>query len=201
MDRELQARVFEPFFTTKSSGTGMGLAAVYGTIQAHRGTVAVDSARGSGTTFTVHLPLHEIPPGEMVSPTPIPPARVSDQPLTLRILVVDDEPGVRDVVRSILELQGAEVTTMEDGSAAIAAFQPGSFDLVLLDMAMPNLSGAETFARLRELDVDVPVILMSGYAEDGSVGQLLAQGAQAFLRKPFPMEELMNAVLRAVEPR
>jgi two-component system cell cycle sensor histidine kinase/response regulator CckA len=194
---EHQTRAFEPFFTTKSSGTGMGLAAVYGTVQAHRGTVEFDSELGVGTTFTVHLPLHDVAPDESVGTTPVPPSRVSDQPLTLRVLVVDDEAAMRDVLRSMFELQGAVVTTAADGVEAIAAFRPGEFDLVVLDMAMPNLAGDETFAKLRELEPDLPVILISGYTADGSADHLLARGARAFLRKPFAMHDLMHAVRRA----
>ncbi len=201
MDPEHAARVFEPFFTTKPSGTGMGLAAVYGTVRAHRGVVAVTSELGTGTTFTIDLPLHDITADESVAGTPVPPSRVSERPLTLSILVVDDEPGVRDVVRSILELHGSKVTCAEDGAQALAIFHRGEFDLVLLDLAMPNLSGAETFVELRRIEPELPIVLMSGYTSDGVADELLAAGARALLRKPFPLEQLVAAVRRAVRAR
>jgi CheY-like chemotaxis protein len=197
MSIEHQARAFEPFFTTKPSGTGMGLAAVYGTVQAHRGTVAVESVVEGGTTFTMKLPLQEV---ELESPrgdAAVSPSGVDQERLPLRVLVADDELGVRDVVRSFLEILGAEVTAVEDGDQAIAAARAGTFDVVVLDMAMPKLSGEEAFAALHRLDPDLPVVLMSGYVAEGKVAKLLEQGARAFLRKPFSMEALVKAVRSA----
>jgi two-component system cell cycle sensor histidine kinase/response regulator CckA len=195
MDRETQARMFEPFFTTKElgRGSGLGLAMVYGTIANHGGAIAVDSEPGRGTTITLYLPAVERP----APPAPAPKAAVSrtagDGAL---ILVVDDEPMVRTVTRRSLERGGYRVVTASDGAEALERYaeHADSVEVVVLDMAMPVMGGAECFRRLRERAPDVRVLFASGYALEQEARDCLAAGALGFLEKPFAAARLLDAV-------
>lgn len=190
-------RVFEPFFTTKrpGEGTGLGLAMVYGIVTRHGGTVHVTTEPGSGATFTVVLPVDEAPPAE--APT----AEAATQtPSRSRILVVDDEPVVRGLMHDLLASHGLEVHLAPGGRDALEVFRanPGRFDLVLLDLMMPELGGRETFWQLRAIDPGVRVILMSGFAETETVAHLLQAGACRFLPKPCTTVELLTAIHEAL---
>jgi CheY-like chemotaxis protein len=198
MSPEIIPRIFEPFFTTKEpgKGTGMGLAAVYGAVEAHKGAVNVASAPDNGTTFTLYLPLRE----ETVETTPeIDVPEVSSGSGT--ILLVEDDPMVQRMTASLLEEIGYQTRTCSNGRDAIACFEQkkGCFDLTILDMMLPGASGVEVFAALRSIDPNARILLYSGYSADGSIQRLLADGNAAFLRKPFTMAEIsqkITAVLR-----
>ena len=185
MAPETMERMFEPFFTTKekAGGTGLGLAAVYGTVRNHKGAITVNSAPGQGTRLLVYLPVSQAP---RLAPTPTPP---SDHPLrrALRVMVVDDEASVREVVRRMLESLNCHVVAFEDGAKAIEFYRrSGSeVDLVVLDLCMPGLSGQETFQALQQYDAAVKVLLVSGYSVEGEAQDLLKKGARAFLQKPY----------------
>ncbi|MFT3927873.1 MAG: response regulator [Myxococcales bacterium] len=193
MEPEVCARIFEPFFTTKEigAGTGLGLAAVYGTLKNHHGAVGVESYVGKGSIFTIYLPVSN----RRVSFFP-----ENNEPQSLRlrgrVMVVDDEESVREVARGMLEALGCHVTTFADGESAIAYFRthPYQVDLVLLDLIMPGLSGAETFERLTEIDSEVQVVVASGYSIDGQAQALIDRGAKSFLQKPFSMSALAQRV-------
>ncbi len=202
MDDETQAHVFEPFFTTKpeGKGTGMGMASVYGTVTRHGGVVELDSEPGRGTNVTLLLPLA----GDGVSPTtalPRPPAaRVGG---SATVLVVDDEETVRDLLAQMLETLGYQVLVCESGKQAVARLKAGvvSIDLVLLDVVMPGIGGAETLRKLRAIDRDLPVLVTSGYSMQGEVQRMLEQGARSFLPKPFSLDELAEQVTAALAGR
>jgi PAS domain S-box-containing protein len=200
MTREVQARMFEPFFTTKEPGrgTGLGLAMVYGTVRSHGGAVGVDSEPGRGTSITLYLP----------SVAARSRAEVVTRPATRRrgtglLLLVDDEPMVRSVTRRSLERAGYQVLTAEHGAEALERFADRRDDisLVVLDMAMPVMGGAECFRRLRELDPGLRVLLASGYALEHDARQCLEAGALGFLEKPFASDRLLEAVAVALEGR
>jgi PAS domain S-box-containing protein len=192
MDEHVRAHLFEPFFTTKKmgEGSGMGLAAVYGTVQSHRGAVEVESAVGKGTTFTLYLPL-VAPEQPAVEPAP-----ASTRPRHARVLVVDDESDVRELVRDMLASLGCEVMACRDGleAAMLYAREWQTFDLVILDMVMPRLGGRATLARLREVNPQVKAILMTGHGPEGEAADILNDGAVAFVQKPFAMRELAEQV-------
>lgn len=183
MNAETRGRIFDPFFTTKATGRGLGLAAVAGIVRNHEGTLEVESELGRGTTFRVTLDVTE-------APSPTPPLAVV-RPSALRLLVADDEAPIRDVLRTALELEGHRVRCVEDGEAAIAAAAEEDFDVVLLDLTLPGLSGVESLAEIRRARPGVGAVLMSGYDES----QLPHE--EIFLAKPFTLDGLADAVRRA----
>jgi signal transduction histidine kinase/CheY-like chemotaxis protein len=202
MDASTRARMFEPFFTTKEPGrgTGLGLAMVYGTVTHHDGGVEVDSEVGRGTAITVYLPaveaVAELRPIDAETPASARPRTVTPGDV---LLVVDDEPLVRSVTRRSLERAGYKVLTASDGAEGLAVYQEHADEIrvVVLDMAMPVMGGAECFRRLRAVDPSVRVLLASGYALENDARACLAEGALGFLEKPFRASRLVEAVALA----
>ena len=198
MSPETCQRIFEPFFTTKPAdrGTGLGLAMVYGTVRAHGGIIEVASALGEGTTFTLLLPSGR---SEATSVTPD-----AGHPIrgVGRLLVVDDEDSVRDVVCRMLEALGYQVTSAENGEDAVAlvAAAPDAFDLVILDNNMPRLPGREAARQIRALNPGIPLLLASGYLDAGGSPTLEEEGFSGAIRKPYDMNQLSRAVDRCKRP-
>jgi signal transduction histidine kinase/CheY-like chemotaxis protein len=199
MDDETRRRIFEPFFTTKpqGKGTGLGLAMVYGAIQGHGGAIDVETAPDAGTRFRIYLPT--------VDAIPIAtPARADSGRLRRRhvVMVVDDEPVVRTAACRILERIGVVVVSASDGEEAVRLFEERQREvaLVILDMAMPNMGGAECFHALQRR-AHVPVLIASGYALDRDAQALLSEGAIGFLEKPFSAATLCEHVERALTRR
>ena len=205
MSDEVKARIFEPFFTTKGAGegTGLGLAGVYGCVQSHGGHIEVETAPGQGTTFTMWLPLNDSDAIGVVTDHGL---RGDLLHGTGHVLVVDDEDLVRTFAEQALEQLGYGVSLAEDGVEAVAWCEahPGAADLVLLDMVMPRLGGLDAFRAILRAAPDTPVVVTSGYSRDNVAAGCLAEGARAFLPKPFTMEELANTVgenVRGAETR
>jgi signal transduction histidine kinase/CheY-like chemotaxis protein len=196
MDSETRKRLFEPFFTTKplGKGSGLGLSIAWGIIQAHDGTIEVASEPGRGTTFTIQLPLTNQTATEeavRIAPTSKLARKV--------VLIVDDERAVRESSKRLLERMGLDVITAANGDEGLAKFAEhrASIRLVVLDMGMPGMSGAECFGRLRKSS-DVPVIIATGYADDEQVRELVAAGAR-LLEKPFTVAELRRDVSQLLD--
>ncbi|MBF0406996.1 MAG: response regulator [Candidatus Riflebacteria bacterium] len=198
MSKEVQSHIFEPFFTTKESGkgTGLGLAAVYGAIKNHNGTISVFSKIGIGTTFRILIPVCLVASLDNSSEKVTITNRGSEC-----ILLVDDEESIREATRKILQSLGYQVVTCADGADALEVFRlaPDKFDLVILDMVMPKMSGRETYNALKLLKPGVKVILISGYSVEGETQKLLDQGALAFLQKPFLQAELSAKIRYALD--
>ncbi len=192
MDEQIQRHIFEPFFTTKEpgQGTGMGLASVYGAVTAHSGSISVSSAPGKGTVMTILLPLfeHEETTSAEQGEQDAQPGEHSK----LQVMVVDDEPTVCIILCEMLKELGHVPHPFNDAIEALAFFQdqPKLIDLVILDMIMPNKNGAQTFAELRAIRSEVKVLLVSGFSIDGEAHQLIGQGANGFLQKPFGLSAL-----------
>ncbi len=192
MDEKTRERIFEPFFTTNKMGrgTGLGLATVYGIIKGHGGMINVYSESGHGTTFTIYLPASE---KEVVTERP---ATVTIVMGTETILMADDEKMVMEVNKELLETLGYKVYAAGSGQEAIAVYmeKKDKIDLVILDMIMPGISGAETFDRIREINPDVRVLLSSGYSLNGEAQAIINRGCKGFIQKPFRLEELSGKV-------
>ena len=195
MDAATCQRIFEPFFTTKERGrgTGLGLASVYGIMRNHGGSVSVTSAEGLGTTFSLYLPAERQPAPAAEAVLDAPRADVAT------ILLVDDEPMIRDVARQMLAALGYRALVASSGREACALLgRAERVDLVILDLVMPGMDGGETFDRIRAIDPGVPIVLSSGYGDDELAATLATRGALGFLQKPYALEELgrrLHAIL------
>ena len=201
MTPEVLQHLFEPFFTTKAvgKGTGLGLATAYGIIKQHGGWIEVDSERGGGSVFRIFLPRGTA--SEITEPTP--PMRMSP---ALRgresVLVVEDEPTVRAVVRSILVQSGYRVVEGESAEAAIELWnqREAEFDLLISDVVMPgNLDGRALGERLRTERPKLRVILTTGYVNQAIDDERLAAFGMELLRKPYTAEELLACVRRCLD--
>ena len=194
MDTETLERMFDPFFTTKFTGRGLGLAAVRGIVRAHRGTIQIDSEVGVGTTVTVILPAAESSQAKNTATAHRPAAGARR-----RVLVADDEPRFRSILIRQLRHHDFEVVEAADGQQALEVFasDPDSFDAVLLDLSMPKRNGDEVLRGIRAARSSTPVILMSGFAEEGLLDRL--QGAEfvGFLQKPIASADLFTMLDKA----
>lgn len=187
-------KIFDPYFTTKEKGSGLGLATSYSIIRNHGGVIAVASAVGKGTTFSVYLPAVEAEAKSVEAPAVPPDGRKG------RILVMDDEELIRDIAGEMIRAAGHEAEFAEQGRIAIekyqAAKESGSpFDIVILDLTIRGgLGGKETIKRLRELDPGVKAIVSSGFSEDSVVADHRTYGFAACLMKPYEFEELRDTI-------
>ncbi|MEQ9398885.1 MAG: response regulator [Longimicrobiales bacterium] len=198
MDEDTRRRVFEPFFTTKPahSGTGMGLATVYGIVNRCGGSVDVESTPGNGAVFRVAIP---------AAPAQTPRPEATSAPMDAvpigrdrppRVLLVDDTDAVRTLARRILERSGYEVVEAEDARAALEALDGGQDapDLILSDILMAGIDGPEMVRRIRERWGDTPVVYMSGYTDQALATEEMRRSDTSFLPKPFRAGELRDAV-------
>ncbi len=198
MSPEVEQRMFDPFFTTKAlgRGTGMGLAAVYGTVKNHHGAIRVRTAPGQGTAITLYLPslAEAVPPSR--------PAEVSQllPEIGARVLLVEDEPFVRDATARMLKRLGCTVTVALTGVEAIQLYSEGpeQIDVVLLDLMMPEMNGRDIFTALFRINPALVAILISGYGLGGEVRAILEAGAKGFLQKPYSVAELARKLAESL---
>ena len=196
---EIQEKIFEPYFTTKSQekGTGLGLATVHGIVTSMGGTITVYSEPGKGAEFNVYLPAisnaastpqkqpHQLPTG------------------TETILFVDDEPAITELGKNILERLGYRVITFMSPTEALEAFRktPSAFDLIITDMTMPGMTGAQLAESVRKINPHIPIILTTGYSEKITATQSNEMGIDHFISKPFSPKELALLIRQLLNKR
>jgi signal transduction histidine kinase/ActR/RegA family two-component response regulator len=194
MGPEVKQRLFDPFFTTKGkAGTGMGLAVSFGIIRRHEGSIEVDSEPGRGTTFKISLPevVPELPETKDADSTDITVSASEDK---VRVLVVDDETHVREVLIEALEADDCEVVSAQSGEIALALYEQyeGKFDAVFTDIGMPDMNGWELVTEIRERSKTMPIAIISGWADAISVQTRNAVKADWVVAKPFDINKISS---------
>jgi signal transduction histidine kinase/CheY-like chemotaxis protein len=191
MGPEVKSRLFDPFFSTKGrKGTGMGLAVSFGIIRRHEGAIEVESEPGRGTTFKIFLPrVTSVETQNPINVDTCAPNEVNDK---LRVLVVDDETHVRDVLIEALEAEGCEVLSAQSGDIALALFDQyeGKIDAVFTDIGMPEMSGWELVNEIRERSKTLPLAIVSGWADAISVESRNSVKADWVIAKPFDIDKI-----------
>lgn len=197
MTPEVTERIFEPYFTTKEKGegTGLGLSVVHGIVVTHGGAITAESKPGEGSTFHVYFPRTE--QTEEIAETK------KQEPLptgTERILFVDDELILQDMVSQMLEKLGYEVVTENGSVEALELFRkgPDRFDLVITDMTMPKMTGIELAGELLNIRPNIPIILCSGSIDQALKGKAAAAGIREFMEKPLSMGSIAQTVRKAL---
>ena len=199
MDKATREKIFEPFFTTKEMGrgTGLGLASVYGIIKNHGGFINVYSEKGHGTTFNIYLPASEKeiidekkPAGDTLRGTET-------------VLFVDDEDMIIEIAEELFEQLGYKVLIARSGKEAIETYEKNKerIDIVLLDMIMPDMSGSDTYDRMKKIDPKVKVLLFSGYSINGQATEIMDRGCNGFIQKPFKMKELSQKLREILDDK
>ena len=196
MDPETVHKIFDPFFTTKFTGRGLGLAAVYGILRGHKGTIHVLSAPGEGTVFRALFPAG----GDAAPAVPEAAAAATNWRGSGTVLVVDDEPTVCGMAKKMIEFAGFTTLVASDGEEALRLYRERQQDVVcvLLDLTMPKMDGEEAFRALREVNPDVQVILSSGFDEEGATERFSDMGLAGFLHKPYQLDTLVAALRQAI---
>ena len=200
MDETVLSRIFEPYYTTKQSdeGTGLGLASVHGIVSNHEGIILVESTLGKGSTFTLYFPAAPVEglvneeKGQIEN-------RIEGHG---RVMVVDDEPMITDLMKRGLEKLGFEVTGFTDGVEALKFFgeDPSAFDVVVTDQTMPKITGHELAFQLSSMRPDLPIILSTGYSETVSQNEMKSLGISYSLPKPLRTRDLAALLCEITEP-
>jgi two-component system cell cycle sensor histidine kinase/response regulator CckA len=200
MTEEVQAHIFEPFFTTKDQGkgTGLGLATVFGIVKQSGGHIWVHSKKGTGTTFKIYLPRADdraLPP--LTSPEAARQLSIGDE----TILLVEDDPQVRDLARHVLQEQGYTLLVARDGLEALqmAALYAGPIHLLATDVVMPGMSGKSLAAQLAQTHAGLKILFMSGYTDDAIAHHGILSPGTTFLQKPFSPADLARKVRRVLD--
>jgi PAS domain S-box-containing protein len=197
MDAKTQQRIFDPFFTTKFTGRGLGLASVLGIIKGHQGAIRISSSLGEGSTFKVWLPATE---RIELKPSISNPSETSRGAGEV-ILVVDDEEIVVRTAKAILQRNGYAVLSATNGQQAVnlVGERGNEIDLIILDLTMPVMGGAEALTRIQAIAPDVPVIISSGYDASTANSEFEGQNVIGFIHKPTPVPEFLLAVRNALQ--
>ncbi len=197
MDEATHLRIFDPFFTTKGKerGTGLGLASAYWIIKNHGGMITVYSEVGQGSTFNIYLPLSKEDVYRDVD--------IDARPIKgfETILIVDDEDMIINVAKAMLEKLGYRLIVAKSGKEAINAVTTmgDNIHIVILELIMPEVDGAETFDRIQEIQPEIPVMLSSGYSTNGKASGIMRKGCNGFIQKPFSISELSLQVRKILD--
>ena len=198
MTEEVRSRLFDPFFTTKTTrNAGLGLSVVYGVISRHKGSIEVESKEGLGTTFIIRLPASKEPQKEKLKEEQlsIPNIRPAN------ILLIDDNKELRDIVSEMLTAKGNKVAQVEDGMQALDVFEKDKFDLVFVNLSLPELSGWEVIQRIKQKDSDVKVALLTGWGAQIDFEEAKKKGIDFLISKPFKTEELLTVLSQALREK
>jgi CheY-like chemotaxis protein len=189
MTEEVRQRCLEPFFSTKGDrGTGLGLAMVFGTVQRHEGAIDIETEPGRGTTFIIRLPvMHERGGGEGLRHT-------EGMSRPLHVLVVDDDPTMRELVIAYLANDGHTVDTATSGREGLEKFRVGHYDLVMTDRAMPEMGGDQMAAAVKRLAPHKPVIMLTGFGDMMKAADEQPAGVDVVLSKPVTRSKLREAL-------
>jgi two-component system, cell cycle sensor histidine kinase and response regulator CckA len=191
------AQICEPFYSTRGTGRGLGLAAMVGIMRSQGGALQVESQPGSGSTLTACLPAPMQPAPATAAQAPAHTERPAQEDGRQRaVLVIDDEPPVREALSDLLEMKGYQVLTAADGAAGVTLYDRHHRDLfaVILDLLMPGMDGAATYRNLHRIDPEVPVILSSGYDEIEAFSRFSASDIarpNSYLQKPYRIDTLL----------
>lgn len=200
---EVRSRIFDPFFTTKGkAGLGLGLAVSFGIIRRHGGNIEVDSQYGKGTEFRITLPLAKVAEKSVKtvetvaveSPQTPPPVAQSDERSRTKILVVDDESFVRELLSEILEEEQCDVYLAESGSEALSVFSKMKFDSIFTDVGMPGMSGWELAREIRQINKNIPIAVITGWGEAVGSNEQKAAGVDWVIPKPFTADRISELV-------
>ena len=199
MDKATRERIFDPFFTTKEMGrgTGLGLASVYGIIKNHGGFINVYSEKGHGATFNIYLPASK---EEVIEEK----KQAGDLLMgSETVLFIDDEDMIIEVAGELFEYLGYKVLIAGSGKEAVEIYEENKerIDIVILDMIMPDMSGGDTYDRLKEINPRVKVLLSSGYGIDGQATEILDRGCNGFIQKPFKMKDLSQKLREILDKK
>ena len=199
MDEATRKRIFDPFFTTKEMGrgTGLGLPSTYGIIKNHSGFINVYSEKGEGSAFNIYLPASESELVRRQSGGVSKDVRHGHETL----LLVDDEEMIIKVGEELLDALGYKVLIAKGGKEAVELYEKNKdqIDMVILDMIMPDMSGGDTFDRLKEINPEIKVLLSSGYSINGQATEILERGCNGFIQKPFNMKQLSRKLREILE--
>ncbi len=201
---EVRSRIFDPFFTTKGkAGLGLGLAVSFGIIRRHGGNIEVDSQYGKGTEFRITLPLAKVAEKSVktveteavASSQTVPPVvQQSEERPRTRLLVVDDESFVRELLGDILDGEHCDVYLAESGSEALSVFREKEFDAIFTDVGMPGMSGWELAREIRQINKEIPIAVITGWGEAVGSNEVKAAGVDWVVAKPFTAERIAELV-------
>ena len=194
MNEEIRKKIFYPFFSTKGvRGTGLGMSVAYGIISRHKGEILVESEENKGSVFTIRLPINleatEKEKTEFLK-------KVSQK---FRILVVDDDDNIRDVLKDLLTLEGHRTTLAKNGEQAIQLFDKDKFDMIITDLGMPGLSGWDVAKQVKKLAPDIPIIIISGWGAQLSEEELKQAKVDMILAKPFNLEQIQKVIAKCAD--
>ena len=192
---EIARHIFEPLFTTKKTGTGLGLSVTRHVVKHHGGEIFVDSTVGSGTKFHIFIPLAD----EKRQPADASPAEAATEARRYRrILLVEDEPSVASGIAALLEIEGVDVTVVENGKDVLAAIEQSRPDAVILDIGLPDMDGTRVFDAVAREHPDLPVVFSSGHADESKLEKYLSDPHVGFLLKPYDLDALLSTLDRVV---
>jgi signal transduction histidine kinase/ActR/RegA family two-component response regulator len=195
MTDEVKKRIFDPFFTTKGvTNSGLGLSVSYGIVKRHGGEILVESKPGMGTTFIFHLPVGYVQEEAREKvPEPVKEGR------SARILVIDDEDAVRDILSQMLRAEGHRVVLASDGEEGIKRFQNEEFDIIFTDLGMPKISGWEVSKRIKGINPKVPIAMITGWGMEVNREKMSESGIDLIVSKPFDFDQVIRLVSEAME--